>query len=1294
MNLRHFALLTLIFCSCKQESSAPPNILFLYSDDHASAAVSAYSKTLTHTPNIDRLAAEGMKFTQAFCTNAICGPARAVVLTGKHSHINGFLDNTDQFNGDQPTFPKMLQAEGYETAVIGKWHLKSEPKGFDHWDILPGQGRYYAPEFLTAEGKKSFPGYNTDITADKAMEWLAHGRDSEKPFLLMCQFKAPHRPWMPGPQEIGLYGDDVIPEPATLFDDASGLGTAAKEQEMSIAEHMWLWYDLKVPVNEDHLEGPDRWTPGRLDRLSAEEREAWKNYYDASNAAFRENAPQGDALTQWKYQRYIKDYLRCIQGIDRNVGRILDQLETLGLADNTLVVYTSDQGFFLGEHGWYDKRFMYEPSLKVPFLVRWPSHVPAGSINEDLVQNLDFAPTFLDLAGIDAPEDMQGDSLKQLLQQKQNKTWRSAVYYEYSGEATHHVAAHYGVRTKRYKLIYYPDLQEWELFDLQKDPEEIRSVAHHADYAEIQNHLQENLVQLRKQYEVEEPLVFQDAWRSSPNRPWPGKDWHANRTQDWQVKNGWLECLTGQNGPAGRTVNLLTQVIEEGEESIHLEVTVRPTNYVGTLRDGASFGFLFGMGGENIDYRATALVQQAPAPGGGLLVCMDSDGKLSLRDFSESLNKAGYWTIPGGVDSRNLRELAAAKERFPLGAYAVRLKLHWKNNTLTLKAKAQVTGNQLAGKGGAETSLVIHDFSREKLQGSISLFSARGTKESKNGFAFGEFQLTGATPHPERAWGPILGVLYTTVTDQTGEHALRMTVQHPILHAEERPQLKLVINENQDFPGEYQTNGSYTTQFQTPFPRLTRSLPYALYLNHEKVYEGILRKEPGEQDTATLGLLSCLKNQVGPLSWNADGLWFPHNDVAQGIQTQDPDLLYFAGDQIYEGDITGVDSRSEHHQILDYHTKWQRFLWSFGDLTKNRPTICIPDDHDVFHGNLWGAGGRRAQKTEEYSTQDSGGYKMSAKFVNAVHGTLVSHLPPSQVSPTIGQGISTYTTSFSWGGIDFCVLSDRMWKDSPSVAVPALNFKNGWPQADVFSPDDADVFGAQLLGKEQEDFLEAWAQQKTGGTWTKVVLSQSPFACLHTLPGIHKGDQVVGRLPAPKPGEYPENDVPVVDGDSNGWPQSARNRAVKSLKKAGALHLVGDQHLGSVAWYGSDKHRDGTVVFTGPALGNTWPRRWMPAEKGANQIPGAPRYTGDYLDGFGNKITMLAVANPADLGRKPKLLYDRSPGFGIVHFNPKNKETILEAWPRWQSSSEEPKMFPGWPIHLNAQGMPISPVKK
>ncbi len=489
------ALLPVLAFGCRpgdRQASGPsgrPNIIFVFSDDHASHAISAYGSRINRTPNIDRLADEGMLFRNAFVTNSICAPSRAVILTGKHSHLNGIYTNRETFDSSQMTFTKLLQQAGYQTAIIGKWHLKSDPTGFDYWEVLPGQGDYYNPRFLTPGDTVQYTGYVTDIITDRALDWLQNGRDPEKPFMLMYQHKAPHRRWDPGPEHLTMYDDVTIPEPPTLFDDYEGRSSAAKTQEMTIARHMYP-EDLKlVPPPQ----------------LNEEQLAHWNAAYEPKNEAFRRAGLSGDDLVRWKYQRYIKDYLRTIASVDDNLGRLLDYLDESGLAENTLVIYSSDQGFYLGDHGWYDKRWMYEESLRMPFIVRWPGVVQPGSENADLVQNLDFAETFLEMAGVEVPVEMQGRSLVPLLEGRTPADWRDAIYYHYwEYPAWHMVRRHYGVRTQRYKLIYYYEIDEWELFDLETDPSELRSVYADPEYAEILADLKTRLAQMRADYRVPE----------------------------------------------------------------------------------------------------------------------------------------------------------------------------------------------------------------------------------------------------------------------------------------------------------------------------------------------------------------------------------------------------------------------------------------------------------------------------------------------------------------------------------------------------------------------------------------------------------------------------------------------------------------------------------------------------------------------------------------------------------------------------------------------------------------------
>ena len=482
-----------------------PNIIFIMSDDHAAQAISAYGSRINKTPNIDRLATGGARFENCFCTNGICAPSRAVILTGKHSHLNGLRDNSLVFGGAQPTFPPMLQAAGYQTVMLGKWHLKSDPIGFDYWNILPGQGAYYNPDMIEMGKKSRHEGYVTDLLTDMALDYFKNKRDPQKPFMMMLHNKAPHRNWQPAPRHLTMYDDTDFPEPETLWDDYATRSDAAREQEMTLEFHMQEDYDLKMGD-----------PPQRLNDV---QREAWEKAYGPKKEAFAAHKPEGKDLVRWKYKRYMEDYLGCIASVDESIGRLLDYLEESGLAENTMVVYTSDQGFFLGEHGWFDKRFMYEESLRMPLVVQLPGTVEPGSTNSDLVSNLDFAPTFLALAGLDAPADMQGESLKPLLSGKTPDGWRESVYYHYyEYPAVHQAKRHYGVRTIGYKLMhFYDDIDAWELYDLEKDPNELNNVYDDPGYTDIAAELKTELARLRVKYgdseELDQKFIREDAER-------------------------------------------------------------------------------------------------------------------------------------------------------------------------------------------------------------------------------------------------------------------------------------------------------------------------------------------------------------------------------------------------------------------------------------------------------------------------------------------------------------------------------------------------------------------------------------------------------------------------------------------------------------------------------------------------------------------------------------------------------------------------------------------------------------
>jgi arylsulfatase A-like enzyme len=450
-----------------------PNILYIMADDHASHAISAYGSRINKTPHLDRLAQGGMRMNNVFCTNSICTPSRAAILTGQYSHRNGVYTLNDQIDPARDNAAKQMQAAGYQTAMIGKWHLGTMPTGFDHWNILPGQGVYYDPVFIDRDGKKQHKGYCTDLIADFSLEWL-RARDRSKPFFLMCHHKAPHRPWDPAPKYAQLFDGQTIPEPDNLYDHYEG-------KPASVAQ-------VKMRVGEDSMERDvKRKIPPDL---------------------------KGDALRKWAYQYYIKDYLRCIQSVDDNVGRLLDYLDQDGVAEDTIVIYTSDQGFFLGDHGWYDKRLMYEESLRMPFLVRYPRAIRPGTTNDDIVLNIDFAPTFLDYAGRRAPGQMQGRSFRSNLEGRTPGNWRRGMYYRYwmHNSNDHHVPAHYGLRTREWKLIYYygkplnmkganepATTPDWELFDMKNDPREMKNLYHDPAHAATVKRLKAELDRLQRE---------------------------------------------------------------------------------------------------------------------------------------------------------------------------------------------------------------------------------------------------------------------------------------------------------------------------------------------------------------------------------------------------------------------------------------------------------------------------------------------------------------------------------------------------------------------------------------------------------------------------------------------------------------------------------------------------------------------------------------------------------------------------------------------------------------------------
>lgn len=508
MNKKLTLLLPLIpAVACSEKPVEKPlNIIYIMTDDHAYQTLSAYDTRYTQTPNLDRIANEGILFENSFVANSISGPSRACLLTGKHSHMNGMVDNSTKMDSAQLTFPRLMRQAGYQTAMIGKWHLGGTPSSdFDFWEILPGQGSYYNPDFITPNGNKHYEGYVTDVITDMGIDYLSK-RDKEKPFMMFLHHKAVHRIWMSDTTHIRMFEDKTFPVPENFFDDYAGR-SAAEAQKMSIDKDMDLVYDLKML--DDKIDSRLKNSYGEIKRMNPEQRAAWDAVYKPLTADFIAANLSGKELAQWKFQRYMRDYLKCVQSLDENVGRLLEYLEKEGLLENTLIVYTSDQGFYMGEHGWFDKRFIYEESLRTPMVARMPNSWkgPRGIKTDKMVQNIDHASTFLELAGVKAPQEMQGVSYLPLLHGESPKDWRTSIYYHYyEFPDEHNVHCHYGVRTSdNFTLVHFYDdgMDKWEMYDMSKDPTQMNNIYGQAEYATRQAELHTELDKLRKQYKVQ-----------------------------------------------------------------------------------------------------------------------------------------------------------------------------------------------------------------------------------------------------------------------------------------------------------------------------------------------------------------------------------------------------------------------------------------------------------------------------------------------------------------------------------------------------------------------------------------------------------------------------------------------------------------------------------------------------------------------------------------------------------------------------------------------------------------------
>ena len=779
---------------------------------------------------------------------------------------------------------------------------------------------------------------------------------------------------------------------------------------------------------------------------------------------------------------------------------------------------------------------------------------------------------------------------------------------------------------------------------------------------------------------------FASEWHRDQDRIWVGPEYHANRWQDWRIRDGRAECTeVGKRLPM-RTVQVLTNILEPEDGVIDLAVRTGPIDWEAEPGKNAWAGLSVGAGGPGIDHRRTAMVHHMPAPDGGIMIVVDGLGRVAIRDNEQTIGNTPTWSISRDVTAEELPELpgTTSGEGIRIGRDGVELRVRIEPDD---GDGFRVTSVVLDAEGTRELSrAVAMNVPLGKVQGGFGIVSHHGPSGSSDGWWFSNLvaEGPGVIETSGREFGPIIGTLYTV-----DDRVLKMTAQFPPLGKHDDWSTSLQV---QDAPGAYWRTvstapidkDSRTATFRVEDWPADDTVPYRVVYSIERkdgtrkayTYSGTVRAEPSPQKPLVLGSLTCHKTYTGGLQWNGDGLWFPHEELVSAVAERNPDLLYFSGDQIYEGDLTPAGQRNEDAVILDYLWKYTHWIWAFRELTRDRPTIVIPDDHDVYHGNIWGAGGRRAVRKDGMTAQDSGGYKHAPRMVNAVHRTQTAHLPDPVDPEPIGEGYTVYFTDMDYGGVSFAILSDRQFKESPTVAVPEGVVKNGWFTAEGFDPVvDGDAPDAPLLGERQERFLQDWINSWEHDTWTKVLLTQTPFACVQTLPRGRKGGGQPG-LTVFELGGYAEDDVPCQDADSNGWPQTGRNRALDILQPAQIMHLCGDQHLAFVAQYGVREHRDGGVVFCTPAIANTWPRRWMP------RTDGEPRPYGDHLDGFGNRVSVDAVANPHRRGFDPAALHDRSPGFGIVRFDPGSATIELEAWPRSVGFDASVEQYEGWPVEV------------
>ncbi len=781
--------------------------------------------------------------------------------------------------------------------------------------------------------------------------------------------------------------------------------------------------------------------------------------------------------------------------------------------------------------------------------------------------------------------------------------------------------------------------------------------------------------------------AFLAEFSGSPDRTWIGPQYYANRMLDWELKEGRLQSIEGRQAKPMRTVHLLTHWLADEEGGVHMSVRTGAINEPDRPSDSTWVGFLIGAGGSETDYRISSLVHHWPAPGGGLVVAVDGNGQITVRDNENPevarRPRADFKPSDWPIIAPSTTEGALQTIRdFGLRAMAAPGESGY---DLVVETFIPATDEVI--------SLAVYPgLDKKYFTGNVALLSHGSPSHSGQGYWFDGWSLEGSKVRMDatRAFGPVLGVQYTL-----SEETLKMTAQMGPLGAEDSRVAELQVADGDSWTtvatGELDDNG-FTIGFRvedfqqdgdTPF-----RVMYSLWEGTTPVthyYDGTIHAGV-EGEEFVLAAMNCHHISGGDGSWTHNHFWWPHQEVADRVAYHEPDMIFFAGDQIYESGLAGIIRAPEDDAIIDYLYHWNRFLWAFGDLTRHRPTVTIPDDHDVYHGNIWGAGGKSATGPHSPAS-DNGGYIQSPGFVNAVHRTQTSHLPDPYDPPPIEQDISVYYTNVEFGGISFAVLADRQFKSSPRDLMPEAEIWNGWPRnANWDAAEKGDHPDAVLLGDRQLTFLDQWAKEWGSDSWMKVMLSQTLFANVATIPVDQFDGSGIPGLPIPPAGEIVTGYKKAMDHDSNGWPQTGRNKVVDVLRRARAFHVAGDQHLGSTVRYGKDAFQDAGYGFVVPSIANIWPRRWFPPEVSPTRDPEASWYTGDHLDGFGNHMTVLAVANPVNSEVEPTALYDRTPGYGIIRMNRTTRQVVLEAWPRWvDPSAQDAEPYHDWPVRFHQE---------